>query len=44
MGMSHNSEELQELVNRGPSALTSQFRSTHAGGMATASAAKTRSS
>ena len=32
MSMSHNPEELQDLINRGPSALTSQFRTTHGGG------------
>ena len=30
MNVSHNTEELQELINRGPTALTSQFKSTHA--------------
>jgi twitching motility protein PilT len=30
MNVSHNPEELQELINRGPTALTSQFKTGHA--------------
>jgi hypothetical protein len=30
MSMSHNPEELQELINRGPTALSSQFKTVHA--------------
>jgi len=30
MSVSHNPEELQELINRGPTALSSQFKTSHA--------------
>lgn len=36
MSVSHNPEELNEILKRGPSALSSQFRPTYAGGAKTA--------
>ena len=43
MGVSHNPEELQELINRGPSALSSQFRPSYTGPTVLGPANKTRS-
>jgi twitching motility protein PilT len=43
MSMSHNPEELQDLINRGPSALSSQFRATHGGGSVASPSGKPRS-
>ena len=43
MSMSHNPEELQDLINRGPSALSSQFRGTHGGGNVASPSSKSRS-